>query len=143
VKIFCDTNVLIAAFRAGHPQHNSARPVVERIRQGKDEGFVAAHSLAEVYSVLTRMPAPTPPTVAWHLISENVMKGFTVVALTAGDYAAVLESAAADGIDGGRTYDALLLKAAEKSGAARIVTFNVAHFQALAPQLLKTKIMAP
>jgi predicted nucleic acid-binding protein len=143
MKVFCDTNVLIAAFRAQHPHHNAARPVLERIQHGKDEGFVAAHSLAEVYSVLTRMPSPMPCSIAWQLLSANVIKTFSVVSLTAAEYAEALESAALVGIDGGKTYDALLLKAAEKSGATRILTFNVAHFQALAPTALKSKIVAP
>jgi hypothetical protein len=30
--------------------------VVERVKAGQDEGFVAAHSLAEAYAVLTRLP---------------------------------------------------------------------------------------
>jgi predicted nucleic acid-binding protein len=143
VKVFCDTNVVVAAFRLEHPHHNAARPVLERIQNGKDEGFIAAHSLAEIYSVLTRMPSPAPPLVVWQMLSTNVIKSFNVITLTATEYAETLETAALEGIDGGKTYDALLLKAAEKSGATRILTFNVAHFQALAPKALKMKITAP
>lgn len=143
MKVFCDTNVLVAAFRAQHPHHNSARPVLDRIRSGKDEGFLAAHSLAEIYSVLTRIPSPIAPLIVWQMLSANVLKSFNIVSLTAAEYAETLESAALDGIDGGKTYDALLLKAAEKSGATRILTFNVAHFHALAPTALKSKIVAP
>lgn len=56
MKVFCDTNVLVAAFLQGHPQHSAARPVLERVKGGHDQGFVATHSLAEVYAVLTRLP---------------------------------------------------------------------------------------
>lgn len=56
MKVFCDTNVLVAAFLHGHPHHQSARPVVERVKAGQDQGFVATHSLAEIYAVLTRLP---------------------------------------------------------------------------------------
>jgi predicted nucleic acid-binding protein len=143
MKIFCDTNVLIAAFRSSHPHHNAARPVLEKIIQGKDEGYVAAHTLAEVYAVLTRMPSPLTPSVAWQLIEENVMSHFQITTLTANEYADVLEAASKSGIEGGKTYDALLLKAAEKSGATRILTFNVAHFQSIAPAHLTSKITAP
>ncbi len=147
MKVFCDTNMLVSAFTEGHPQHHAARPVFERIKSGTDTGFVAAHSLAEAYAVLTRLPGPNHvvPLVAWQVISENVVKNCTIVALTAKEYAATIEAAAAQGIQGGMTYDAILLAAAAKSGAERIYTFNVRHFQKLAEQDdgLRSKIVAP
>src|SRR6185503_19176171 len=101
-----------------HPNHEEARPVLERVKAGKDTGFVAAHSLAEAYSVLTRLPGGSrvAPTVAWQLIAENVVKGFSIITLTAKEYSQTLATAAANGVEGGRTYDALLLRAAAKSG---------------------------
>jgi predicted nucleic acid-binding protein len=145
MKVFCDTNVLVAAFLQGHPQHHAARPVVERVKAGKDQGFIAAHTLAEAYAVLTRLPGSeqVAPTVAWQLISENVLQDFTVITLTGKEYADTLEHAAANGVAGGRTYDALLLAAAGKSGADRIYTTNVRHFQALASDGLHSRIVAP
>src|SRR3954453_709790 len=109
MKVFCDTNVLVAAFLQSHPHHNAARPVVERVKAGQDEGFVAAHSLAEAYAVLTRLPGgnQAPPTVAWQLISENVLKDFTIVSLTSKEYQETLAEAASNGVKGGKTYDAL------------------------------------
>jgi predicted nucleic acid-binding protein len=29
MRVFCDTNILIAAFLEEHPQHHGARPVLE------------------------------------------------------------------------------------------------------------------
>ena len=145
MKIFCDTTVLVAAFLQSHPHHNTARPVVERVKTAQDEGFVATHSLAEAYAVLTRLPGgnQVAPTVAWQLISENVLKDFTIVGLTSREYAETLEKAAANGVEGGKTYDALLLAAAAKSGAERIYTMNVRHFQGLADDHLRARIAAP
>jgi predicted nucleic acid-binding protein len=145
MKIFCDTNVLIAAFLKEHPHHNSARPLLERIKAGKDQGFVAAHSLAEVYAVLTRLPAGdyVAPSLAWQLISENVLGDFTVISLTAKEYTTTLQAAAAGGVEGGRAYDALLLAAAAKSGADRIYTLNTRHFSRLATDDLRPRIAAP
>ncbi len=145
MKVFCDTNVLVAAFLQGHPHHNAARPVLERVKAGRDVGFVASHSLAEAYAVLTRLPGgnQVSPTVAWQLISENVVNNFTIVTLTPKDYAQTLEKAAADGVEGGGTYDALLLAAAVKSGAERIYTTNVRHFQSLADERVRKAIVAP
>lgn len=145
MKIFCDTNVLVAAFLTTHPQHNSARPVIERVQTGTDDGFVAAHSLAETYAVLTRLPGgnQVPSSVAWQLISENVIKSFSLITLTAKEYAAVLETAGANGVEGGKLYDALILAAAVKSGADRIYTFNVAHFQSMAEGDTRARITSP
>ncbi len=145
MNIFCDTNVLVAAFLRSHPHHNAARPVLESVKAGRDHGFVATHTLAEAYVVLTRLPGANQvaPTVAWQLISENVVKIFSIVTLTSREYAQTLEKAAADGVEGGRTYDALLLAAAAKSGADRIYTTNVRHFLGLADDKLRGRIMAP
>ena len=145
MKVFCDTNVLVAAFLQGHPHHNSARPVIERVKAGHDDGFVSAHSLAETYAVLTRLPGgdQVAAPVAWQLIAENVLKDFTVVGLSSKDYADTLASAARNGVEGGKTYDALLLAAAAKSGAERIYTTNVRHFQSLADDELRPRIAAP
>ena len=145
MKVFLDTNVLVAAFLQSHPHHNAARPVVERVKAGQDQGFVAAHSLAETYAVLTRLPGgnQVAPTIAWQLISDNVVNKFTIVTLTPKEYAQTLERAAADGVEGGQTYDALLLAAAAKSGADRIYTTNVRHFQNLADEKVRGQIVAP
>jgi predicted nucleic acid-binding protein len=145
VKVFCDTNVLVAAFLQSHPHHSSARPVIERIKAGHDQGFVGAHSLAETYAVLTRLPSgnQVAAAVAWQLITENVVKDFTIVSLSSKEYTDTLGNAAKNGIEGGKTYDALLLAAAPKSGAERIYTTNVRHFQSLADDQLRPRIAAP
>jgi predicted nucleic acid-binding protein len=145
MKVFCDTNVLVAAFLQGHPHHHAARPTLERVKAGQDEGFVSTHSLAETYAVLTRLPSGSQvaPSIAWQLLSENVVSNFTMVTLTAKEYAQILEKAARDGVEGGRTYDALLLAAAIKSGADRIYTTNVRHFQSLADEKVRRTIVAP
>jgi predicted nucleic acid-binding protein len=145
MKIFCDTNILIAAFLRQHPQHHAARPVIERVKAGKDEAYIAAHSLAETYAVLTRLPGAdqVAPMVAWQLISENTLKDFSLVALSATEYAKTIEDSATKGVEGGKVYDALLLAAAAKSGAERIYTFNVRHFQSMAEEKLRSRIVAP
>jgi len=145
MKVFCDTNVLIAAFLTNYPQHNAARPVLERIKARTDEGVAATHSLAETYAVLTRLPGANQvaANVAWQLISANVIKNFSLIELSAKEYSKTLEQAAAKNLEGGKIYDALLLAAALKSGAERIYTFNVSHFQNIADVNLRARIVAP
>ncbi len=145
MKVFCDTNVIVAAFLQGHPHHTIARPVIERVKAEHDQGFVAAHSLAETYAVLTRLPSGNQVAgpVAWQLITENVLRDFTIVSLSSKEYADTLGNAAKNGVEGGRTYDALLLAAAAKSGVDRIYTTNVSHFQSLADDQLRPRIATP
>jgi predicted nucleic acid-binding protein len=145
MKVFCDTNVLVAAFLTNHPQHNAARPVLERIKARTDEGWAATHSLAESYAVLTRLPGASQvaPSVTWQLISENIIRNFSLISLSAKEYSKTLEDAATSGIQGGRIYDSLLLAAAVKSGVDRIYTFNMTHFQSMADVELQKRIVAP
>jgi predicted nucleic acid-binding protein len=145
MKVFCDTNVLVAAFLAQHPQHHAARPVLERIKAGSDEGWAATHSLAETYAVLTRLPCTNyvSPGTTLQLISENIIRNFSLIVLSATDYSKALERAAANGVEGGRIYDVLLPAAAAKSGAGRIYTFNLTHFQALANDDIRGRIVVP
>jgi predicted nucleic acid-binding protein len=95
--------------------------------------------------VLTRLPGgqQVAPATAWQLISENLLKTFAIVTLNSREYAQTLQRAAADGVEGGRTYDALLLAAAVKSGAERIYTTDVRHFQSLADDETCSRIAAP
>ena len=79
----------------------------------------------------------------WQLIKENVLGRFSVVSLHELDYAKALEQSVANGIEGGRVYDALLLAAAEKSGADRIYAFNVAQFREIVGEELRKRIVAP
>ncbi|HWD19923.1 MAG TPA: PIN domain-containing protein [Verrucomicrobiae bacterium] len=145
MKAFLDTNVLVAAVIQIHESHHKAFAVLDRVQNGKDHGFVSAHSLAEIYSVLTRLPQNQrhSPEQALLSIEENVLKYFKIVSLSGMDYAALLREAAVAGVAGGTIYDAVLLKAAEKSGAEKIYTFNVRHFQSIAPEKLFPLILAP
>jgi predicted nucleic acid-binding protein len=145
MRVFCDTSVIVAGFLQAHPDHHKARPVLERVKAGVDEGFVAAHSLAEVYAVLTRLPGGhyVVPGMAWQLLHENIIKAFSIIPLGAKEYAKAIRGASESAVEGGRTYDALLLAAAAKCGVDRIYTFNLRHFHSLAKDELKSKIVSP
>jgi len=66
MKVFLDTNVLVAACVADHEHHARALPLVQEVHQGEAEGFVSAHSLLETHAILTRLPPVPriPPTQA-------------------------------------------------------------------------------
>ena len=145
MKVFLDTSVLVAAVIAQHGDHDRAFAILERVQSGKDEGFISAHSLAETYATLTKLPAPFrhSPEQALLSIQENILKHFTTSSLSGNDYAALIKEAAAAGIQGGTIYDAVLIKSADKSGVDKIFTLNLRHFQAVASPDLASILSTP
>lgn len=144
MKLFLDTNVLVAACLADHEHHARAVPVVQMVHDGKAQGFLSGHSLLEAHSILTRLPrVPRIPAFqAATLISDNFIKYFSLATLTGKEYGDLCQKLGREGIIGGRSYDLLHLACAEKCEADRIFTFNVNHFSELAPHL-RNKIAAP
>lgn len=134
MKAFLDTNVLVSAVLKQHVFHERSFTILDRVQGGKDEGFVSAHSLAEMYSVLTNLPLPYrhTPEQAMLSIEENVLKHFKTITLVGNEYASLIRDAAGSQIQGGKIYDALLLKAASKADVNRIYTLNLKHFQSIA-----------
>jgi predicted nucleic acid-binding protein len=145
MKVFLDTSVLVAAVVQKHESHARAFAVLDRVQNKKDEGFISAHSVAETYAVLTKLPPPLRHTPEQALLSieENVLKYFNVTGLNAGNYTALIREAALAGIQGGTIYDAVLLKCASKTEAEKIFTLNLKHFQNVAPKHIASQIVAP
>ena len=82
-----------------------------------------------------------PPTVAQQLIN-NILGRFKVVFLSDEDYIAVINHLSDLGIVGGATYDALILHAAVKANADRVVTLDEKDFLRVHPALAD-KIVSP
>lgn len=144
MKVLLDTSVLVAALIESHPMHARAHPWLDRGISEEFEWVVGTHSLAELYHVLTAYPVRPriAPAIARQLIHENLAKKATIVALTAADYAAVIQHVAMLNLPGGVIYDALILRAAERAGVDRVLTFNVDDFRRLWPDGA-AKITAP
>jgi predicted nucleic acid-binding protein len=137
MRVFCDTNVLIAASVAAHVHHTPAKAVLERICRGDDSGYTSAHSLAETFSVLSRMPTVPKlmPQDVLAILEKNILPHFTLVALVAADYPETIRALTAKGFGGGRIYDLLHLVAARKLALDRIYTFNESEWKSLARDL--------
>ena len=144
MKVLLDTSVLVAAVVEAHPMHSVALPWLQRAKAKSDSGLVAAHSIAELYSVLTKLPLRPriAPSVAVEVIERDVLDILEVVPLSGDDYRAVINRLAQMGITGGAIYDALIVHAARAAGAEQIVTLNQTDFQRIAPDL-SGRIIAP
>jgi predicted nucleic acid-binding protein len=145
VKVYLDTNVLVAAAVQEHQHHIQAFSLAKRIRDGAIEGFISTHGLAEFYSVLTRAPF-TPrvhPAEAGRLIEDNILPYFNLIALSASDYKTVFRSCAASGLSGGMIFDALHLHSAQKAECDRVYTFDVKDFRILAPPGIVDRVVSP
>ena len=145
MKVYLDTNVLVAASVQEHPHHVPAFDLVKAVKEGALQGSISTHGLTEFYSVLTRAPF-TPrvhPAEAGRFLDDNILAYFELIALSASDYKAVLRSCTNAGLIGGMVFDALHIHSARKAGCERVYTFNVKDFRALAPSELAGKIAAP
>lgn len=137
MKVYFDTAVLVASSVLDHPQHRPAAAALALVRDKKLHAYLSTHALAEFYAVLTRTPfiPRVSASEAWQLLTRNLLPHFEVMALSAKDYRDAIQGCATQGWTGGRVYDALHLQAARNAGCDRIYTFNVRHFQQLAPDL--------
>ena len=77
------------------------------------------------------------------LFVADLREKFQAIALTAEEYAAMLDHYSAAGITGGAIYDAMIARCAVKAGAEILLTWNLRDFTRFGPevdQLLKTPL---
>lgn len=140
MKIFFDTSVLVAAFVNAHPKHANCLPWLQKVKKKEIEGVISVHSLIETYSILTKLPLSPRinPALALNLIKENILKDFELVTYGKKDYINLLDELSSGNIAGGASYDGLILNAAKKVTADKILTLNVNDFIRVCPQLVRT-----
>lgn len=114
MKVMFDTSLLVAGMVEPHPMHERALPWLKRARSGELELFVASHTLAELYAVLTALPVSPriSPGAAWRLICEDVITPARVTSISPSDYGAAVRRVADLGLSGGIIYDAIITRAA-------------------------------
>jgi predicted nucleic acid-binding protein len=134
VKWFFDTSVLISAFVEDLKDHE--RCLAAYAPANKRIACCAAHSLAEVYAGVTRLPgAFRASRQQAMLFLSDMEEHLTIVSLDAAEYSTIIRRAAANGILGATIYDALLAACAIKANAETIYTDNERHFLMLAPDV--------
>jgi predicted nucleic acid-binding protein len=144
VKVYIDTNIVVAKTVATHEHHPNADQLLRQVQSRRWTPVISAHGIAEVYSVLTRAPYQPrmSPAQVWHMLQGSVLAWFEVETLNGKEYIDLIKECAAHGWTGGRIYDAIHIHIARKTHCSRMYTFNVPHFRQLAPDLTD-RIMAP
>ena len=130
MKILFDSSVLIAAFVESHPKHKPALSFLLRAKDKEFELLVSAHSILEIYSVLTSAPfrPRITSTIAKHIIENNIKKFAKTVYLTDLDYFKIVENMSIVNFTGGIVYDAIIVECAIKAKADEILTLNPKDF---------------
>ena len=131
-----DSSIILAGLLSWHEAHDRAFRAMVRARAGDDAALVIpAPALVESYAVMTRLPAPhrLSPADAIELLSGSFERKSTIVSLNGSETWRFLHDAAEQGIVGGRSYDALILRCARKAGATILLTLDRADFTRLEP----------
>jgi predicted nucleic acid-binding protein len=131
LKLF-DTSVLIASILSHRENHLRAKTAFSQAKLEKS-ACIGAHSLAEVFNVLTGRVL-IPPEQARVLIESN-FNSVEVIALDASDYIRVLEKMSIQGLSGGVIFDALIAECALKAQADTLYTLNLKHFMRLGEEV--------
>ena len=142
VKYFLDTSVFVAAFWGDHPEHESSVRLVRKAT--RETAACAAHTVAEVYSTMTRLPVkPAIPAEQAVLFIRQIREKFNVVALTETEHFETVERLAAQGVARSYIFNGLIVAAAAKSKAEWIYTWDVDEFQLVAPAGVRNRIRRP
>ncbi len=130
LKVLFDTSVLIAAFVESHPKHNAALKFLTRAKEKEFKLFVSAHSILEVYSVLTSAPFKPKITTltAKKLIENNIKAIANIIYLSDKDYFNIVEKMSDSDFKGGIVYDAIIVECALKLDVDEILTLNSKDF---------------
>lgn len=132
MKVLFDTSVLVAAFIADHPRHTDSLPWLQRVQAEEIAGFISAHTIAELYAVLTRLPRQPriSPALAQRLLKENLNR-FHIVIPTTEDYQETVARMVSLNLPGAGIYDALIAQAAIKAEVDVLLTLNPNDFSRL------------
>jgi predicted nucleic acid-binding protein len=144
MKVYFDTNVLVAALQPDHIHHTPSFAALSRIRARSMTGYMAGHGLAELYSVLTRTPFVKRifPDEAQIMIEQTIVSHFHIIEVTTQSHLAAIALCAKAGWRGDRIHDAVHIQAAAQAGCDLIYTYNLADFHVLAP-IQTSQILSP
>lgn len=127
---------MVAAVSHWHASHAGTAREINWRRDAGESLVVAAPTLIEAYSVLTRFPLPNrlAPDDAVALLERSfVAVAEDIVALGGEDYVRLFRTAPDRDIVGGRAYDAVIAACAVVASVDAVLTLNARHFRPLLP----------
>ena len=124
MKLF-DTNVLIAAMMPHREHYERAATTFETVQRA-GEAAIGAHSLAEMYNVLTGRLLVNPKDA--NTLIKRYTSGLEIIELNASGYANAIARVSNLGISGGAIYDAILAECAVNRQCDTLYTFNIKHY---------------
>lgn len=142
MKVLFDTSVIVAATLPQHPSHAPCFIQLQSVQTQQCQGYLSTHSLAEIYSVLTRMPSQPKisPIDAQNILNRH-LQYLTIIPLDASDYQSAIAQMVSLQIPGGGIFDALIAQAAIKISADRLATLNPKHFTRLSPTIAQITVL--
>ncbi len=142
MKWFFDSSVLVPALLPDHVHH--ARSFAAFAVATPKNAGCAAHTLAEVYSTLSKYPGKERISSEYAaLLIEQLEEKLSLVWLDGDEYRAAIRRMATMGIVGGAVYDWLIAACALKAGTRHLYTWNVRHFDMLGPEIQKVVSLPP
>jgi predicted nucleic acid-binding protein len=127
MKAFFDTSVLLPVFYGDHPRHDESVAIFRA--QGRRQTACAAHSAAELYATLTRLPLrPRIEADQAALFVDSLRERVTFVSLESEEYLDIISGISRLRLIGGIVYDALIAACARKVRAEVLYTWNPADF---------------
>jgi len=130
LKILFDSSSIIASIIEAHPKHEFALSRLKKVKNKNIDASISAHSLLEIYSVLTSGPfkPKISPELAKELINTNIRKYFKIVSLSPKEYFTLIDFLSSSDFKGGIVYDALIFKCAQKYKVDKLITLNAKDF---------------
>ncbi len=132
--VFLDTNVLVAGLIDFGEQSRTPMCLFDALADGGlPSPMTAWHCCLEFFSVVTRLPEEyrLDPRDARLLLEQEIVQRLRICSLPPQEREGLFCIAVAEGLSGGRIYDAHIGETARHAGAAVLVTDNRRHFTAL------------
>jgi predicted nucleic acid-binding protein len=125
-----DTSVWVGALLTCHPDHGACSRALADAAAQQVRLVASAHTLAEVFSVLSRLPLRPAmrPADAQILVTQGLMPKATIIDITHADELAAIALAVAAGRRSGAVHDALHVVVARRAGAGLMLTLNRKDF---------------
>ena len=136
MKYFFDTSVLVSVALLNDSRHGTSLSAY--LRADPKTACCAAHSLAEIYATLTRLPGNHRLAADQALLFlDEIRSRLQIIALDSVEYYECIKSAVAEDIVGGTIYDMLLARCAVKVGAEVIYSWDARDFARLGQEIAK------